>query len=777
MTSLPLLSRSGARVALVAALVALAASGVRAQTFTWNSYTSLAAVRAVVPEPDGRAWCATGGGAFHVTLANDSVDVYRNIGALSAISLSGVAFDAASGYAAFGGSSGELDVRAPDGTWRHSLDIKLNEQRRTINQLQFVNGLLYIAADYGVSTFDPARFAFIATARHLGAIPAETRAFSIAQFGQNVLVGTEQGIAYVPVSAPNIADSAFWLTIAPALLPNPNVTALAATTTYAYIGTGAGIRAWDGTNVVALTGPAGSDASPFVSIAVSGSLVYAATATTLYAIDGLSSSAVALDHPSPLTAVAISDSGDVLVGTNANGLLALTPTGSVRTFSVNSPAGNVFSDLTVDRNGLLWAATSYGGGTGSGIARFDGTTWTNFTTSSNPVLPTNDIVSIAVDSSGSVWGGTFGAGLLRMRPAEGGYDVHLFDTSNSPLSGVINNAAYIVINGLSVDRNNILWMVPYRGESGPIKPQLAAYDINRDAWYAMSDPLVDFRQCFGIAIDLSGTKWMAPVPSYRGTAQNPVGLMYFNEGSSLDNAGGRVWGTVGTPQGLRTNSASAVAIDNDGELWVGTTSGINIIGNPESAAQGNPLSIRKPFLSVLNGDNMNVNTIMVDPLNNKWLGTVSNGVFVVNADGSALLAHFDAETTPLLDDEILSITEDRRNGIVYIGTKNGLSSVTSSGLHAGVLSTLRIGPQPYRIPSSGMLQISGIGPDAEVRIFTAAGSLVRTYTAGTLTDVAGSNGWDGRDQLGSLVNTGVYLIVAGQPDGSSQVAKCAVVRE
>ena len=47
MTSLPLLTRSSARAALVAALVAIAASGARAQTFTWNSYTSLAAVRAV----------------------------------------------------------------------------------------------------------------------------------------------------------------------------------------------------------------------------------------------------------------------------------------------------------------------------------------------------------------------------------------------------------------------------------------------------------------------------------------------------------------------------------------------------------------------------------------------------------------------------------------------------------------------------------------------------------------------------------------------------------
>jgi ligand-binding sensor domain-containing protein len=762
-------------VALVVLL--FSALGAGAQQFTWNSFTSLINVRAVVTDASGRAWCATTGGAFRVEPVTGAVQVFRNVGALSTINLSSIASDIRTGYTAFGGASGELDVRAPDGTWRHSLDIKLNEQRRTINNLSFIGSLLYIAADYGVSTFDPERFAFISTARHLGAIPPETRAFCATSYGSLLLVGTEGGLAYTALSTPNLADSAFWSVVQKSQLPGSSVLSLAATATYAYVGTSGGLRAWDGASVLPVSGPAGSATTPVIALASLGSVVYAATADELFRIDGLTSTSVQLVHRSPITSVAIGATGDVLVGTNADGLMQLSGD-TVRTFSVNSPAGNGFTDLAVDPSGALWAATAFRGGTGSGIARFDGDRWTNFTVGSQPALPTNDIVAIAVDSTGGVWGGTFGAGAVRLRSSGSSYEIIHYDTSNSPFSGIAGAPAYIVVNGIVADRNNIVWMVAYRNESGSVRPHLVAYDVASAQFYPFTNNAQEFRRFYGAAIDLGGTKWMAPIQSFRLNVENPVGLMYFNQGFSLASASDDVWGTVGTPEGLRTNFATAVAVDNEGELWVGTTSGINIIGNPESVVQSSsPLRIRKPFLSILNGDNMNVTAMLVDPLNNKWIGTAASGVFVVNADGSSLLAHFDAATTPLLDDMVTAITMDRRTGIVYLGTKNGLSSVTSPGLRASVLSTLKIGPQPFLVPTSGHLVIYGIGADAEVKIFTAAGAVVREYPAGTLTDAANGAGWDGRDASGNAVATGVYVIVAGLPDGSSQVAKCAVINK
>ena len=58
----------------------------------------------------------------------------------------------------------------------------------------------------------------------------------------------------------------------------------------------------------------------------------------------------------------------------------------------------------VDGSGYKWI------GTGRGLAKFDGTTWTFYTTS-NSGLPNNYVQSIAIDGLGNKWIGTQGGGV------------------------------------------------------------------------------------------------------------------------------------------------------------------------------------------------------------------------------------------------------------------------------------------------------------------------------------------------------------------------------
>lgn len=67
----------------------------------------------------------------------------------------------------------------------------------------------------------------------------------------------------------------------------------------------------------------------------------------------------------------------------------------------NTPTYNpnyVFS-LHIDADGIVWAGTW-----GGGVSRFDGTTWTSFST--NDGLPGNIIYSLARDIHGTLWAGT-----------------------------------------------------------------------------------------------------------------------------------------------------------------------------------------------------------------------------------------------------------------------------------------------------------------------------------------------------------------------------------
>ncbi|MFA6598764.1 MAG: T9SS type A sorting domain-containing protein [Ignavibacteriaceae bacterium] len=64
--------------------------------------------------------------------------------------------------------------------------------------------------------------------------------------------------------------------------------------------------------------------------------------------------------------------------------------------------GHQFFSLAIDINGAKWIATD------AGVAKFDNTNWTIFTTT-NSILPSDWIMSIITDSYGNKWIGTSGA--------------------------------------------------------------------------------------------------------------------------------------------------------------------------------------------------------------------------------------------------------------------------------------------------------------------------------------------------------------------------------
>lgn len=730
----------------------------------------------------GGYWGATDGGAFRVLTSSNKFDVYRNVNALSAVSVHAIASDPRTGTVAFGGTAGQLDFLSSAGTWRHALDI-LSEQLRGINRIMFNESVLYVATDYGISTFDLNIFAFVSTCKHLGPVSSGTRARSLAIWGGNVYVGTDRGLVYAPVKNSNLADSAFWTGI-PAI-QNQAIPALGVTKTLIYVGTTTGLLAWDGAAMMRVGGPAGDSASSIVAIAAEGNIAYAATTTTVFQISDLTSAQVPWPAPANITSLAIdSNTGAVLVGDNTLGIIVAHGS-ATQTYVPNSPPANIFSSLTFDRSGNLWAASSTRNSNGNGIYRFDGTQWTNFSKASSPVaLPSTVVHSISSDSVGNIWAGTFGDGLLRLRQDGGGYSVTHYTHANSPFASTTPNDAadtsFIIVGSSLTAPNTVTWFVPVLNFNSVEHPHLVAFDpreTSGNGFHAFSNPQSDYRFNFDIAIDNAGTKWISPIPQTRTGQNDPPGIMFFNEGLSLTNTSDDIWGVVGTTCGLRTNNATTVAIDRDGELWVGTTQGVSIITNPEAALTGCAnLHIRSPYLSALNGTNAYITCILVDMLNNKWIGTLSNGLFVVTPDGKDQLAHFDHSNSPILDDQIIALSFNKKSGDVYIGTRNGLSVVSATGLVQAVGAVLKVGPQPYLVPSTTPMFIYGVPQDAEVHIFSVSGTLVRSYAPGDLNVLGGSGGWDGKDSRGNWASSGVYLIAYAQPDGTSQTAKFAVVR-
>lgn len=76
---------------------------------------------------------------------------------------------------------------------------------------------------------------------------------------------------------------------------------------------------------------------------------------------------------------------------------------------------NYIISLEVDSEGVVWAGTW-----GGGLARFDGESWTNYSTADG--LPGNHIFMLHIDIDGQLWIGT-SKGLARFNKAGNGFDV------------------------------------------------------------------------------------------------------------------------------------------------------------------------------------------------------------------------------------------------------------------------------------------------------------------------------------------------------------------
>jgi hypothetical protein len=170
-----------------------------------------------------------------------------------------------------------------------------------------------------------------------------------------------------------------------------------------------------------------------------------------------------------------------------------------------------------------------------------------------------------------------------------------------------------------------------------------------------------------------------------------------------------------------------------------------------------------------------VQSIAVDALNNKWIGTLSNGVIYVSSDGSTLLNRFNTANSPLPDNKINCIAVSGKTGKVFFGTQKGVVSYQTLAVEPlTACDKITAGPNPYLIPNDKLLRIDGLVEGSSIKILSISGILVSQF------DSPGGRiaNWDGRDLRGSYVPSGIYIIVGYNKDGSLVcTGKVAVVRK
>ena len=232
---------------------------------------------------------------------------------------------------------------------------------------------------------------------------------------------------------------------------------------------------------------------------------------------------------------------------------------------------------------------------------------------------------------------------------------------------------------------------------------------------------------------------------------------------------------------INTYDVSCVAEDMDHNIWIGTDQGPLML-SPNQITEDNPVFIQVKVPRndgtnyadyLLSG--VNITCLVVDRANRKWFGTADNGIYLIDSDNITQLQHFTADNSPLLSNNVNSMTLDDATGEMFIATNMGLCSYTSyipaSQDEGMTKDNVYAYPNPVRHGYNGAIIITGLDNDADVKITTSTGALVSQGRASN-----GQYSWYGLDSNGKRVASGVYMVEVATSEGEKGVVcKIAIV--
>jgi ligand-binding sensor domain-containing protein len=747
-------------------------------------------------------WAVSEGGVLHLDPGSQLLEVLNVDNGLFSNFPSTVENDLQAGFLWIGHDNGGIDVLNPVNrkvvqTIRDFYNDPSVET--TINDIFIQGDVIFVATNQGLSRLS--RFenenlwVVLETYRGFGGWSRPTEITDVTLYQNNIFVGSDLGVAYADLDA-NLLDVSVWTTISNQQI-NPGIDTqgvqfLKYLDNVLYLGYYLGdLFKWDGLEFSRFS----TISRAFDLVVTSDGTHYAGRGDGLFrkAPSDVDFTRVDDDYTPKFWGLTVLND-EVWAGIDTNpqnfGGIVHWDGSEFDFFFPNTPGGDQILTMATSPEGEVWVAAR--NSRIPGIYRLNNGTWYPYAAPNTEGAPWQygiAINAIEFDSHGGTWIGTWGNSTYYIADGVGRADsLYYFDNETSKLSGVNPDTDFIVVNGFEQDPSGGLWM-----------SNMEAHDENTllyipNSWF-LQDPQtrdMDLWVKYGpeqglnsqhvsvIEMDSRGRLWIssispaADVPLIlwdpRGTPTDPSDDEYrhFNIGDDIG-----------------FNHVNAMKMSADEFLWFGTPDGLLYLDTR--------LDVRsdQDILDGLGRDNIvftkvngalgqSITALTIDPLNQVWVGT-DFGLSVLGRDKFTWIKQFTTMDGPapsgLVENQITALTVDPKTGNVYVGTNKGLSVVTTPYRDfADELGTIEVAPQPFLVGNrSAKLRFSSTSlvADAEVRIITPSGRLVRSLSF----QVASADGWDGRDDEGEWVGSGIYYIVVTDPEGSSQTGKVAVVRE
>lgn len=729
---------------------------------TWQNFTSFRSASSLALEGSRSVWVGTDGGLYRFNRETGALRAFTNIEGLFETRVTALAYDSVRRRLWIGYESGAvsaLDLETEQFSTALELARVTQFANRTIRKF-FVRGdSLYVANDFGVSLFIASRREFRASYIRFGAFASGTAVRDVLVTQNQLIVATALGVARASLASPNLNAPTEWQSFP--VRGGANAVALQGGTVF--VATPEGLLRLGGAGLELDSAFAQKN---IIALAANRMDLLVLTPDELITRRSDGSLARRAGNFSESRTLALDDAGSTFIADRRQSLLRVGET--ITAIAPNSPLSNSFEIVQIDAQGRVWGSSSLRNGGAQGFYRLENGTWRNFENLPSPGTAPVSQFSALVSRGETTLLGTWGGGLFEFTARD---SLRVLNRTNSPFIGIRQSENFVVLPSLAKDQNDVVWIANFLTAQNPIYAYLPNGNILRfgSSGLGFGSEFPANLTALRIAVDPNGRKWIA-VQSEDGVTGR--GIVVFDDNGTLANPRDDRYVLLDERQGfgrLPNPKVNDIQFDNDGSAWLATDRGAAYFFDPQAVF--NPripnatlvFDLRNEFLS----------SLAIDALNRKWFGS-QNGVWVVSASGDSVVRRFTAENSPLLSNNVRSIAYDRKSGKMYFGTDRGLSVLTTDAVEPqATLSTLKVYPNPFRVPATARLVINGLTRNASVRIVTLSGALVRELppSGGSLVE------WDGKDRNGNDVASGVYLAVAISEDGrQSTVAKIAVIR-
>lgn len=399
---------------------------------------------------------------------------------------------------------------------------------------------------------------------------------------------------------------------------------------------------------------------------------------------------------------------------------------TVKTYHTDGPLDYCFSGIAIDNMDRKWFSTHYG------VTCFDGKSWVNhlFTLTKDDVdentnlenanMYANWFRAIAVDHDGAVWAAAYGGDcIMRFDGIEWKIFSNRVDETFLPISPEAilvdkNNAKWFVGNGVTcydgkawstykrfelrlgsgaVDKDNVKWFGSISNDGVWSFDGTTWNHYNKD-----NSPVTGYD--IKVAVDKNNVKWFAATESYT----NSKWTMYRFDGTTWKTYGPEL---IGVPE---HSSIDGLYVDSNNVLWISHSSLTSFDGKTWKTWP----DIKTGWSSTLAFDNKGY----------MWLASL----YGVGDVGMLSALKFSPEQTLVEDATALPTALEMRGN--YPNPFNPSTIIN------------------FTLPSSGVTNLS---------IYNITGQKVRDLVSGPLSAGVHSVAWDGRDDSGKQVSSGVYI--------------------